>query len=94
MRLQQLALPAACAALGLGLGGATVALAAPTAPAPAIAPAPKAATVKVCLTNKNVVVGANAKSKCPKGASLVKINRVGPRGPSGSAGGDIDGGKP
>ncbi|MGH1565772.1 hypothetical protein [Mumia sp. DW29H23] len=41
------------------------------------------AGVKVCLTKKNVVVGASAKSRCPKGA---KKKRVAVRGPQGARG--------
>lgn len=44
------------------------------------------AGVKVCITKKNVVVGASAKSRCPKGSKKKRVAVRGPQGVRGATG--------
>ena len=48
--------------------------------------ATSSATIKVCVTSKNVVRSADAKGKCPKKTRAVAVNKVGPAGTSGAQG--------
>lgn len=43
-------------------------------------------SVKVCVGKRNAVVSAKPNGRCPKGANVVRINRVGPAGQSGATG--------
>lgn len=48
--------------------------------------ATSSASIKVCVTSKNVVRSADAKGKCPKKTKAVAINKVGPAGRPGASG--------
>lgn len=65
----------------LGVAGASAAVATDTVRVSA-----GANGVKVCLTKKNVVVGASKKSRCPKGSKKKAVAVRGPRGLRGPAG--------
>lgn len=69
------------AAVVLGVAGASAAVATDTVRVSA-----GASGVKVCLTKKNVVVGASKKSRCPKGSKKKAVAVRGPRGLRGPTG--------